>query len=227
MHALRVRNLLKNYPALDGSASATIRLDSLDLAPGEQLALRGPSGCGKTTLLHLIAGILRPDSGEIVIAGETLPAANENERDRLRARHVGCVFQAFHLLDAFDVRENLTLAQRFAGRDSANDEIFRERLLAELGLAPFATRRPSRLSHGQRQRVALARALVNRPALVLADEPTASLDDANAAAALDLLREACATHGAALLLATHDERALAAFTAVRNLPRLAAEGAPA
>jgi putative ABC transport system ATP-binding protein len=222
MLALRVRDLIKRHPAAPGdTAPVVIRLDALDLAPGEQLALRGASGCGKTTLLHLIAGILRPDSGEIHLAGEVLPHADEAARDRLRARHLGYVFQTFNLLQGYTVRENLQLAQRFAGRTTADDDTHREHLLAELGLGAHATHRPARLSHGQQQRVALARALVNRPALVLADEPTASLDDAHAAAVLALLREACVTHHAALLLATHDERALRAFPTVRDLPRLA------
>jgi len=219
--ALRVRDLVKRHSAAPGAAPVEIRLDALDLEAGAQLALRGPSGCGKTTLLHLIAGILRPDSGEIHLAGELLPAAAERARDRLRARHLGYVFQTFNLLQGFTVRENLQLAQRFAGREGTEADAHRERLLAELGLAPFAHRLPARLSHGQQQRVALARALVNRPALVLADEPTASLDDAHAAAALSLLREVCVSHGAALLLATHDERALRAFPAVRDLKPLA------
>jgi ABC-type lipoprotein export system ATPase subunit len=218
--ALQVHALIKRHPAAPGSAPVEIRLDALELAPGAQLALRGPSGCGKTTLLHLIAGILRPDAGEIHLAGELLPPADERTRDRLRARHLGYVFQTFNLLQGFSIRENLQLAQRFAGQTTPADDAHREHLLADLGLAPCAGRRPAQLSHGQQQRVALARALVNRPALVLADEPTASLDDAHAAAVLSLLREACVTHGAALLLATHDERALRAFPTVRDLPSL-------
>ncbi len=226
MLALAVRDLRKHHPAPPGGAAFVLRLDHLDLAPGEQLALRGPSGCGKTTLLHLLAGILRPDAGEIRLAGELLPPLDENARDRLRARHVGCVFQNFQLLGAFDARENLLLAQRCAGRVTPEDHAFREKLLSELGLSPFATQRPHRLSQGQRQRLALARALVNRPALVLADEPTASLDDENAASALHLLREACATHRAALLLATHDARALTLFPRVHDLPRPAEQPRP-
>lgn len=221
MSVLRVRSLVKRHPAAPGEDPVEIRLASLDLAPGDQLALRGCSGCGKTTLLQLIAGILRPDSGEIHLAGELLPSTDETERDRLRARHLGLVFQTFNLLQGFTVRENLVLAQRFAGRTGPEDDRFRERLLGELGLSTLAARPPAHLSHGQQQRVAIARALVNRPSLVLADEPTASLDTANAVVALSLLREACTTHRAALLLATHDERALARFAQVRDLPPLA------
>ncbi len=218
--ALKVHRLVKRHPAAPGSVPVEIRLDALELAAGAQLALRGPSGCGKTTLLHIIAGILRPDAGEIHLAGELLPPTDERTRDRLRARHLGFVFQTFNLLQGFSVRENLQLAQRFAGRPASADDAHREHLLADLGLASCATRRPAQISHGQQQRVALARALVNRPALVLADEPTASLDDAHAASALSLLRDACGTHRAALLLATHDERALRAFPAVLDLPGL-------
>jgi len=216
--ALKLRALRKCHPAAPGASPVQIRLDFLELAPGGQLALRGPSGCGKTTLLHLIAGILRPDSGDIEIAGERLPAAPEAARDRLRARHIGYVFQTFNLLAGFSVQENLALAQRFAGHTGPGDQAYRQRLLEELGLAPFARQTPDRLSHGQQQRVALARALVNQPSLVLADEPTASLDDTHAAAVLRLLREACATRGTALLLATHDERVLRTFDQILDIP---------
>jgi ABC-type lipoprotein export system ATPase subunit len=218
MLALRVRDLLKRHPTARGDAPAVIRLKALDLASGEQLALRGASGCGKSTILHLIAGILRPDAGIIEIVGETLPPSDEASRDRLRARHIGCVFQTFNLLQGFNVRENLQLAQRFADSVADSDDSFRESLLSDLGLTAFAARLPAQLSHGQQQRVAVARALVNRPALVLADEPTASLDPANARATITLLRQACTAYGAALLLATHDERVLVDFPAVRELP---------
>lgn len=201
---------LRHAHAVSGAPS--LRIPRFSLGAGEHLAIRGESGCGKTTLLHLIAGILRPEAGEIRVGGESMTALGESARDRLRARRIGLVFQAFNLLPGFSVEENLRLAQDFAGaRDLARIRI----LLERLGLAPLARRSPERLSTGQRQRVALARALVNRPDVVLADEPTASLDDLHASRATGLLRELCVENGSALLLVTHDARAL------RECPRVA------
>jgi putative ABC transport system ATP-binding protein len=190
-----------------GSVPHTLAVPRFVLAAGASLALRGESGCGKTTFLHLLAGILRPAGGEVRIAGESMTAGGEADRDRRRARLLGLVFQTFNLLQGFTIEENLGLVLRFAGRSEPG----RVRgLLERLELGGCARRFPRQLSTGQQQRVALARALVNRPALVLADEPTASLDNRLAAASIALLRELCAENGAALLLVTHDERALVA-----------------
>ncbi|MFT3830759.1 MAG: ATP-binding cassette domain-containing protein [Opitutaceae bacterium] len=219
--AVVVRGLRKTYPAARGGETATPRptvaIEAFSLAAGEQLALCGESGCGKSTFLQLVAGILTPDAGTITVAGEAMAPAGERARDRLRARAVGQVFQTFNLLRGFTCLENLLLPMRFAG---AVDEWRARELLAQMGVGGCAARLPGALSVGQQQRVAIARALVNRPALVLADEPTANLDARHAALALSLLHDACAEHGAALLLVSHDERALAGFPAVRDFAEL-------
>jgi ABC-type lipoprotein export system ATPase subunit len=201
--AIEVGDLTHAYPDTNGAA---LRVPRFLLGAGAAVALRGESGCGKTTFLHLVAGLLRPDSGTIRIAGESMTSGDEADRDRLRARRLGLVFQSFNLLQGFTITENLFLAQSFAGHADPGRI---QTLLARLELTAHAHRLPRQLSTGQQQRVALARALVNRPALVLADEPTASLDNRQAANAIELLRELCAENEAALLLVTHDERALA------------------
>lgn len=215
--AIVVTDLLHRHPAGPGGA-AVLRVPRFVLAAGASLALRGESGCGKTTFLHLLAGLLRPDAGEVRVAGEPMHVGDEAARDMRRARLLGLVFQSFHLLQGFTVAENLRLAQHFAGRvDAARARS----LLERLELDAFARCLPRELSVGQQQRVALARALVNRPPVVLADEPTASLDPRLAVASANLLRELCAEQGAALLLVTHDERALAACTETRDFAEVA------
>jgi putative ABC transport system ATP-binding protein len=219
--AVEVRGLRKTYVSAARAENAATRpvvaIDRFTLAAGEQLALCGESGCGKSTLLQLLAGILTPDAGTIDIAGEPMAPAGERARDRLRARAIGQVFQTFNLLRGFTCLENLLLPMRFAG---AVDVAHAHDLLRQVGVAGCADRFPGQLSIGQQQRVAIARALVNRPALVLADEPTANLDARHAALALSLLRETCAEQGAALLLVSHDERALAGFPVVHDFAEL-------
>jgi len=183
---------------------------------GEQWLLHGPSGCGKTTLLHIMAGLLTPSAGAVALAGTDLGALRGAARDRYRGRHIGIVFQQLHLIDAISVRQNLALAQRFAGLSVDEGRI--QALLLALGIADKADALPYALSHGQAQRVALARALINQPAVVLADEPTSNLDDQNAERALALLREHAKAHGSALVVASHDGRIKDAFENRLELP---------
>ncbi|MGB0220192.1 MAG: ABC transporter ATP-binding protein [Sinimarinibacterium flocculans] len=199
MTVLRIENLGFSY----GQRTA-LRLDTLTLNEGETCAVIGPSGCGKTTLLHLIAGLLQPAQGSVAVCGQRLDALDASASDRFRGHHLGIVFQRLHLLPALDVLENLLLAQRLA-RVSPDAKDAR-RLLDALGVGEFARARPAQLSQGQAQRVAIARALVHRPALLLADEPTSSLDDDNAERAIGLLQEQARAVGAALLVVTHDRR---------------------
>ncbi|MEC9365209.1 MAG: ABC transporter ATP-binding protein [Pseudomonadota bacterium] len=199
MTVLRIENLGFSY-----GQRAVLRLDGLTLNEGETCAVIGPSGCGKTTLLHLIAGLLQPVRGSVAVCGQRLDALDASACDRFRGHHLGIVFQRLHLLPALAVLENLLLAQRLA-RVSPDARDAR-RLLDALGVGEFARARPAQLSQGQAQRVAIARALVHRPALLLADEPTSSLDDDNAERAIDLLQEQARAVGAALLVVTHDRR---------------------
>ena len=171
---------------------------------GEAWLLGGPSGSGKSTLLHLIAGLTAPTSGRIVVANQDLAALAPSERDRWRGRTVGLVPQRLHLVGAVSVADNLRLAQRLAG--AARDDARIVALLQAVQVADLAHRLRGELSQGQAQRVAIARAVVNRPAVLLADEPTAALDDEHAAAALELLRAQAIEAGATLVVASHDAR---------------------
>lgn len=171
---------------------------------GEHTLLLGPSGSGKTTLINVITGLITPSSGEVKIDGTVMSALPAAQRDQLRRRTIGVVFQTLRLIGALSVRQNLALAQTLAlGR---NDLALIDRLIAQVGLTHRADARPRELSQGEGQRAAIARALCAQPALVVADEPTSALDDANAVAMADLLLETAEATGATLLIATHDNR---------------------
>ena len=175
-----------------------------DAAAGEAWLLAGASGSGKSTLLHVLAGLLRPSRGRVVVADTDVMSLGASAVDRWRGRTVGLVPQKLHLIGAVRVRDNLRLAQTLAGLRADDARIVA--LLEALQIGDLAHRFPRELSQGQAQRVAIARAVVNRPALVLADEPTANLDDAHAGAALELLRTQAIEAGATLVVASHDAR---------------------
>ena len=179
---------------------------SLLVEAGEVLLLEGPSGAGKTTLLAVAAGLLLADEGLVLLDGQPLTALTPSARRRHRARRIGFVFQRSNLLDQLTVRENVLLAASLAGLRS--DEVGRDtdELLGRLGIASLATRRARELSGGEEQRVAVARALVHRPALILADEPTGSLDSVSGLAVMDQLAAMARAGGAAVIIATHDVR---------------------
>ncbi|MDP2264671.1 MAG: ATP-binding cassette domain-containing protein [Hydrogenophaga sp.] len=176
---------------------------------GGTLLLRGASGSGKSTWLALAAGLLTPAAGELVVAGQDLHHLAPAARDAWRARCIGFLPQRLHLSDALSVADNLALAYFAAGQAVDRDAI--RHTLGALGLGDLASRRPSQLSGGQAQRVALARAVLRRPQVVLADEPTASLDDGAAAQALALLQDSSRDCGATLVIATHDARVMQAL----------------
>ena len=208
MSLLQLSGLSKAYPLPGGGEHRVVDVPEFALAAGAQLALRGESGSGKTTFLHLIAGILAPDSGHIALDGRDLAKLGEAGRDRVRAETIGYIFQTFNLLQGHTVLENVELGMAFGrGVDRARATA----LLARVGLGDKLGHFPRQLSTGQQQRVAVARALANRPQLVLADEPTGNLDRRHARESLELIREVCRESGAALLLVSHDERVLAAF----------------
>lgn len=214
---LELKNLKKSFRAPDGLQQPVIDVPHFQLAASEQVGLKGESGSGKTTLLHLIAGIVHADSGQVLLDGQDVTALPEARRDRLRAQSLGYVFQTFHLLPGYSALENVLLGMMFG---PGADRDFAKSLLVELGLGKRLNHRPRQLSIGQQQRVALARALANRPKLVIADEPTGSLDPQSARNALDLIRQSCATHEAALLLVSHDELLLKGFDRVEKLADL-------
>ena len=201
---LSVRGLSHRY-----GDHEVVRVPDWKVAQGERWLVLGPSGCGKTTLLHAIAGLIRPSEGDVEVAGENLRRLDGARLDRWRGANVGIVLQALHLVKHLSVRDNLRLAQYLAG--APQDDARIADALGALGVADKAARRPGELSQGERQRVAIARAVVNRPRVLLADEPTASLDDAAAAAAVDLLAEQASRYGATLVVATHDARVKGKF----------------
>jgi putative ABC transport system ATP-binding protein len=197
-----------------------LQLDAFDLEPEKEVLVVGPSGCGKTTLLHLIAGLLSPTEGHVVVAGEDLSAMTSAARDRFRGRHIGIVLQQFHLLPTLTALQNLLVAQSIAGLRVNRDVA--QAMLKELDVADRADAYPHQLSVGQQQRVAIARALVNRPKLVLADEPTSNLDDEACTAVAELLLRATRQHAVSLVIATHDTRLKARIPRMLALPRRAA-----
>ena len=171
---------------------------------GERCLVAGPSGSGKSTLLHLLAGLATPRAGSVRVAGMDLAGLSPAARDRFRGRSIGLVLQSFHLLDTLSVLDNVRLARHLAGLPE--DHARCREVLEGLGVAEFGSVRPSTLSHGQAQRVALARAVVNRPAIILADEPTSSLDDESCERVAALIETEAARQGATLVVATHDSR---------------------
>ena len=199
---LDVRRLKKTFQS-DGVPVRALRGVDLTLADGEFVAIMGPSGSGKSTLLNLVAGLDTPSDGEIELANIALSGKGEGELARLRREHVGIVFQHFNLLEEATVLENVALAPMIAGTPRREAEDRGRELLDLLGLTERARDFPAALSGGQRQRLAIARALANRPALLLADEPTGALDSEGGAEILGLLRRLHG-QGQSILLVTHD-----------------------
>jgi len=214
MALLELRDLIKQYPSPEGGKTVVLDVPELSLGDGEHVALEGASGSGKTTLLHIVAGILTPDSGTVSLAGHELTELSESKVDRVRAEHIGYVFQTFNLLQGYTALENVLLGMAFGdGQDTRRAQ----ELLDRVGIADKANHLPGQLSVGQQQRVAIARAVANRPSLLLADEPTGNLDADMAQQALKLLREACEEVGAAILLVSHDPAVLGTFEERRSL----------
>ena len=199
---LLLRDVKKSFVEPDGSPLPILDIEEFQVAPGEQMVLVGKSGCGKTTLLHVIAGITRPDEGKVRINEWDITLMPEAECDRFRAEHIGYVFQTFNLLRGFSALENVMLAMRFA---APHKWIVPARCVcwSGLGSAHRMTHKPTQLSVGEQQRVAVARALANRPKLLLADEPTANVDSGHQQQILDLLRETCREENVSLVLVTH------------------------
>ena len=215
---LALRNVRKRFREADGNLLEVISLRQFGLGAGEQAVLVGESGSGKSTLLNLIAGILLPDEGEIVVNGTDPTKLSEAARDRFRAANIGYVFQSFNLLQGFTALENVLLGQMFGGGDGGADRAIQ--LLKSVGLEHRLHHKPRALSVGEQQRVAIARALVNKPPLVLADEPTGSLDAKNGVVVLDLLRRICTEGNHTLLLVTHDPQVITSFEKVVRLEDL-------
>lgn len=215
-------------PALDiadlhfkygGSEGFEISVPALTLAPGEQILLTGGSGTGKSTILQIIAGLVDPQLGVVRVAGKQMHAFHGGARDRFRGAHIGMIFQTFNLLQGFSALENVLAALMFSDMPRAKHREHGLTLLNTLGIAkPDAL--VETMSVGQQQRVAVARAVACRPALVLADEPTASLDPENAAGAIELIQKTCRESGAALLCTSHDPAIKGRFERTESLEAL-------
>lgn len=186
-----------------------LAIDAWQVAQGEHWLVIGPSGSGKTTLLHLLAGVLKAQDGSVAVAGQDFAALSPAALDRFRGQHIGVVLQRLHLVASLSIANNLALARYCAGLPR-DDQRVRE-VLDSLGIGDKAGAYPHELSHGQAQRVAVARAVMNRPQLILADEPTSNLDDRNCDQARELLVAQAQACGATLLIATHDGRLKSRF----------------
>lgn len=213
--SLQLRNVKKSFRLPDGTRLPVLGVREFSMNAGEQVALIGSSGGGKTTLLNAISGITAVDEGEVVVDGIDIAKLPEPSRDRFRAQRLGIVFQSFHLLPAFTALENVLLGMTFGGQPVRRERA--RELLDRVGLGARMNHRPPMLSVGEQQRVAVARALANSPKLVLADEPTASVDSANQSKILELIRVACQQEGASLLLVTHAPEVAQAFPRVVTL----------
>ncbi|WP_345675092.1 ABC transporter ATP-binding protein [Yinghuangia aomiensis] len=206
--ALCLDAVTKRY---DASGPAALDGVSLTVGAHEAVAVMGPSGSGKSTLLNLVAGLDRPSTGSVTVAGTALDGLSETKLAHFRRRHIGMVFQFFNLLDDLTVVDNVLMPARLGGTPHRTAQARAAELLDRLGIARHADAYPARLSGGERQRVAIARALMNRPPLLLADEPTGAVDSANGRTIMHLLAE-LNRDGQALLVVTHDERLAAECT---------------
>ncbi len=208
-----VNDVTKAYPTRAGQVKALDSI-SLEIAQGEFVAVRGPSGSGKTTLLMAIAGMLRPSAGTVKVGQQDIYELNQRDRAAFRAKNIGFVFQMFHLVPYLNISENILLAPRVGGEDNRSSEA--ARLLDQLGLAGRATHKPAELSAGEKQRTAIARALLNRPKVILADEPTGNLDPDNADTVVKYLCD-FQRGGGTVVVATHGPAAEACATRVIHL----------
>ena len=196
---IKTQNLSYQY-----NTGSPISFPDIVCESGEMMLVLGQSGVGKTTLLHLLSGLIRAKNGSVSIANQDLSKLSDKKLDHFRGQHIGVIFQKFHFIKSLNVLENLTIAQKLAGKSI--DENRCKELLENLQISHKANSKINELSQGETQRVAIARALVNNPAVILADEPTSALDDKNCEAVLELLSTQAKQSGAALIIVTHDTR---------------------
>jgi ABC-type lipoprotein export system ATPase subunit len=201
----------------------SINFPDINVPPSGKILLLGESGCGKTTLLSILAGLLKPSTGEVTFHGQNFYDLPSGQRDRLRGQNFGFVFQTLHLIPALTIAQNIALATTLADKELSKDRL--HSLTTSLGLQNKLNRKPSELSQGEQQRAAIARALINKPAILIADEPTSALDDKNTEAVMDLLEEHAMESGSALLVATHDQRIKHRFETILTLHASAQIGA--
>ena len=207
MTAVRCVDLCKTYRQGEQDIKALDHV-TIEIAAGGFVCLSAPSGGGKTTLLNAIGGLDKPDSGEVYIAGQRIDNMGKGELAELRLRQIGFVFQAYNLIPVLSARENIEFVMEVQGVPAAERKTKTFAILEEVGLAGLEDRRPADMSGGQQQRVAVARAIVSRPALVLADEPTANLDSKTSDELMELFRELNDHHKTTFIIATHDKRVM-------------------
>lgn len=218
---LAISGLVFRYPrSEDDAAPFELRVPNLTLGHGEQVLLTATSGGGKSTLLSIIAGLMEPTSGSVRVAGKVMHDLSGAARDAFRGRHIGMIFQTFNLLQGFSASENVMAALMFSRIHESQHAQIATELLTRLGIRT-PDRLVDRLSIGQQQRVAVARAVACEPVLVLADEPTASLDPENASEAMNLMQEVCKEKNAALLCVSHDPAMASRFARRERLDALA------
>ncbi|MDF1838582.1 MAG: ABC transporter ATP-binding protein [Planctomycetota bacterium] len=201
----------------------SLQVQDLTLRPGELVACMGPSGSGKTTLLELMAGLLDPIRGRVEFLGQDWSNCRPAQRQRLRLEHMGLVFQGFELLSALTVEENILMPLRFLGRAPGPANPRAQSLMEALDIRDLAQQKPGQLSFGERQRAAICRALITDPKVILADEPTANLDEDSARKSLDLLVEHSRSLGAALFLISHDPRQMESMDRTLSMGALSGE----
>jgi ABC-type lipoprotein export system ATPase subunit len=207
---ISIENLSFGY-----SERKILSIDKMEIRDKQHLMILGKSGSGKTTLLHILGGLLNPMQGKVMIGETDLYQLSETKRDKYRGQHIGLVFQRAHLISALSVEDNLLLAQYFSG--TKQDKARIAEVLKSLNLGEKSQSKVKALSQGEQQRVTIARALLNHPKLLLADEPTASLDDDNALAVVTLLKQQAEMNNASLIIATHDQRVKNEFDVQLNL----------
>jgi putative ABC transport system ATP-binding protein len=205
---IEVDNVQKTYRIGKVDVPA-VRNISFTVEPGEFISIVGPSGSGKSTLFYMLGGLTKADSGRVLVSGSDFAKLSDSERTQLRKKKIGFVFQKFNLLPTLDARGNIEIAQDIAGADANRDEEHFHRITQLLGIDKRLDHRPSEMSGGEQQRVALARALINKPAIVLADEPTGNLDTKNSEVVLSMLRQSNKELGQTVLMITHNPEAAA------------------
>ena len=203
---VEARELTRRYGEGETAVDA-LRGVSLDVQAGQLVAVMGPSGSGKSTLMHILAGLDKPTSGTVEIAGTEITQLDDSDLTRLRRKHIGFVFQFFNLLPMLSAEENVVLPLSIAGEKA--DKAWLDELLAKTGLTKRRSHRPSELSGGEQQRVAISRALITRPTILFADEPTGNLDSKTGGEILELIRDSVDTYGQTTVMVTHEPRAAA------------------
>lgn len=215
---IKLDKLTHTYNQPSTMAREVLNIPQWAIGAGEQILVRGVSGSGKTTLFNIVAGLLKPTTGTVTYGDTSVYTLSEAQRDRFRAQHIGYIFQTHYLLNTLSALENVEMPMAFAKRIPQSQWRSTARdLLTQVGLGEHLNHRPSQLSTGQRMRVAVVRALVNQPRVVLADEPTASLDEDSATTVMDLIQETCVANNAILLVSSHDPALTDRFATVVNL----------